>query len=356
MKVKFKHLVQDLDRHGNVRVYVRVNGRKVRIRESVGTPKFLALYGAAVDALKSGVEPPRPKEEKIVKKETFGWLVKEHAKSPVHLALNARSQRVRLQILEQCLAEPVSPESPYLFRDCPVDQITPKAIKVLRDRKGNKPGASANRMKALSVLFKWAFEAEHIASNPYAGVSKLKYEKKEFVSWTQEEVAQFTERHPIGTKPHLALAIMLFTGVRRSDAVKLGPEHVKNGYLCFKTTKTGTALELPILPELRAVLDKTRLGKVAFLETDRRKPFTEAGFGNWFRDRCDEAGLPERTAHGLRKSGAVIAAQNGATEKQMMAIFGWDTAAMAAHYSKAAQQKKLAKAAMHLIVHIPTSN
>jgi integrase len=76
---------------------------------------------------------------------------------------------------------------------------------------------------------------------------------------------------------------------------------------------------------------------------------TRSGFGNKFRDWCDEADLPHCTAHGLRKAGACIAAENGATEKQLIAIFGWQTMKEAAHCTKMANQKKLAASAMLLL-------
>jgi len=85
---------------------------------------------------------------------------------------------------------------------------------------------------------------------------------------------------------------------------------------------------------------------MTFLVTKFGKPFTAPGFGNWFRRRCDEAGLPHCSAHGLRKAGASIAAENGATENQLMAIFGWETTKEAARYTKAARQKKMARDAM----------
>jgi integrase len=51
--------------------------------------------------------------------------------------------------------------------------------------------------------------------------------------------------------------------------------------------------------------------------TQYGRAFTVAGFGNRFRDRCHEAGLPHCTAHGLRKAGATIAAENGAIDRQL---------------------------------------
>jgi integrase len=85
------------------------------------------------------------------------------------------------------------------------------------------------------------------------------------------------------------------------------------------------------------------------LVTAHGNPFSEAGFGNWFRDRCDEAGLPRCTAHGLKEAGATIAAENGATTRQLMAMFDWDTPAMAEVYTRAAEQRRLAGEAMFLI-------
>jgi len=89
---------------------------------------------------------------------------------------------------------------------------------------------------------------------------------------------------------------------------------------------------------------------LAFLVTQFGKPFTSNGFGNWFRDRCNEAGLPHCSAHGLRKAGATIAAENGASEHQLMAIYGWESPKQAAVYTRKANRKKLAASAMHLLV------
>jgi len=55
------------------------------------------------------------------------------------------------------------------------------------------------------------------------------------------------------------------------------------------------------------------------------------------------------SAHGLRKAGATFAAENGATESQLKAIYGWKSAKMAAIYTRKALQKKLAGTGMALI-------
>jgi integrase len=108
-------------------------------------------------------------------------------------------------------------------------------------------------------------------------------------------------------------------------------------------------LVLPILPALQSIIEASPCGDLTFLVNDLGRPFTEAGFGNKFREWCDQAGLFHCTAHGIRKAAATIAAENGATSKQLMAVFGWDSIRMAELYTRRADQQRLAEDAMHLI-------
>jgi integrase len=174
-----------------------------------------------------------------------------------------------------------------------------------------------------------------------------------FYTWTVEDVQQFEAKHPIGTKARLALGLLMFTGQRRSDIIRFGKQHVKGGKLTFTQWKGRNRkpkrLQLPILPALQRIIDASPCGDMTFLVNDLGRPFTDAGFGNKMRDWSNQAGLPGRTAHGVRKAGATIAAENGATAHQLMAIFGWDTLKQAEVYTKAADQKRLAESSMHLI-------
>ena len=108
--------------------------------------------------------------------------------------------------------------------------------------------------------------------------------------------------------------------------------------------------EIPVLPELQGMIDASPSGNLTYLLTEFGKPFTAPGFGNWFRKRCDEAGLPQCSAHGVRKAGATIAAENGATEHQLMAIFGWDSPKQAGHNTRKVNRRRLAGGAMHMLI------
>ena len=90
--------------------------------------------------------------------------------------------------------------------------------------------------------------------------------------------------------------------------------------------------------------------------TEYGKSFTAAGFGGWFRARCDEAGLHHCSAHGVRKAGATIAAENGATDRQLMALYDWTSEKQANVYTAAADRKRLAADAAKLIVRDQITN
>jgi integrase len=167
-------------------------------------------------------------------------------------------------------------------------------------------------------------------------------------------VRQFEERHPVGTKARLALALLLFTGQRRSDVTRFGRQHLRHGgkiaFTQFKgRNRKPKRLVLPILPALQKIIESSPCGEMTFLVNDLGRSFTDAGFGNKFREWCDQANLPHCTAHGLRKAGATIAANNRATAHQLMAIFGWETLKMAESYTRSADQEHLAEDAMHML-------
>lgn len=207
-------------------------------------------------------------------------------------------------------------------------------------------------------MFKFALRKKLTQNNPARDVEYLKSGSTGFHTWTVDEVRQFEERHPIGTKARLALGLLLLTGQRRSDVIRFGRQHVRGDKITFTQYKGRNRkpkkLTLPVLPALQEIIDATPCGDLTYLVNDFGRSFTDAGFGNKFRDWCDQAGLHHCSAHGLRKAGATIAANTGATSRQLMSMFGWETLKEAERYTRAADQVRLAESAMHLIEHEPT--
>jgi integrase len=345
--------IEDRDRHGNFRIYYRRKGfRKVRLHGTPWTPEFMVEYAAAkkiAAPAKQGVlaRPMLPN--------TWSWLcLRYFADCTEYKLLDPRTQHVRRQILEATFDELIRPDSDKRFADMPLAKMNPNAVEVLRDRKLKMPEAANIRVKAMRQVFKWAVGKGYAPINPAREVPYLKSGSEGFHTWTLDEVEQFEERHPIGTKARLAFALLLYTGQRRSDVIRFGKQHTKGGVLTFTQHKGRNRkphkLALPILPVLQEIINASPCGDMTYLVNNLGRPFTDAGFGNKFRDWCDQANLPHCSAHGLRKAGATVAANNGATARQLMAIFGWDTIKQAEHYTRKADQTKLARDAMHLLL------
>lgn len=357
MRLKLRYVHEDVDRHGNVRIYVQKRGtRKLRLRATTGTDAFLAEYKAALAALDS---PPLPKTPGRYDKPLPGtWraLCVAYFAATAFTQLDRRTQTVRRGILEHTFSEPIAPGAHKTFANMPMTHFGSKAVKVLRDRKAAVPAAANSRVKAIRQVLAWALEDEQpgVRANVARDVAYLDTPGDGFHSWTIDEVDQYKKTHAVGSKARLALELLLLTGVRRSDVVLLGRQHSSNGWFRFtpyKGRKRGKMLEIPILPLLAEVIAASSCGDLTFIVTSFGKPFTSNGFGNRFRKWCDEAGLPQRcAAHGLRKAGAAIAAENGATTAQLMAIFGWETAKEAERYTKAARRKRMAAQGMGLLV------
>ena len=157
---------------------------------------------------------------------------------------------------------------------------------------------------------------------------------------------KFVSHHPVGSRARLALALLL-TGQRRSDIVRMGWQHITVGAIAVKQEKTGAPLLIPldIDPSLVESLKSVPKTNMTFLVTKFGAPFTPAGFSNWFRFKCDEAGLPQCSAHGLRKLVATRLCDIGCSEEEIKAITGHKSSSEVARYTKASDQKRLAGSA-----------
>jgi integrase len=189
--------------------------------------------------------------------------------------------------------------------------------------------------------------------DPTAGVSNPKRKKGAgFPIWTEDEVDQYQRYWPVGTKERVWIDVLLYTGLRRGDAVVVGRQHVRDGVCTFRTEKSGETITvtIPILQVLQTTLDAGPTGELAFVCGKQGKPLTKESFGNIFKDACVLAGVHGKSAHGLRKVGATRAANNGATVAQLEALFGWRGGGMASLYTRSADRARLGKEAAKMLI------
>lgn len=321
--LRLKYVMSDTDRKGTRRYYFRRHGRKTRLPGTPGSTEFMAAYAAAEA---SGRPIPVSKADPA----SFRALVNEFYRSAAFKQLDPRSQRVRRQIIERFTAE---------HGDKPYRLMEPRHVLRFRDDHADRPGAATNLVKALRHVFTFAVSYGLAKSNPAQSVPYLRKKNGGFHSWTIDEVRQFEAHHPIGTKPRLAMALLFYTGQRRSDVVTFGKQMIRGGKLHYVQQKTKRPMATKIIPPLRAIIDATPSSGLAFLETHLGMPYTASGFGNAFRQWCNEAGLPHCSAHGLRKALGARLAELGVTTNNIQDVLGHETLSQAAIYTKAAQSE-----------------
>jgi len=157
MRLDLPYLMADTDRHGNERRFVRRFGRKIRIRALPGTAAFASAYSAALEALESDA-PPRQAPRGGAPAGTLGWLASSYFAAVEFTGLPTLSQSTRRGIIEACLREPIKPTSPDKLALCPIPLLSAVHIRMLRDRRADKPGAANNRLKYMGSMLSWAVE------------------------------------------------------------------------------------------------------------------------------------------------------------------------------------------------------
>jgi integrase len=354
-RIKYKYVHSDIDRNGNVRYYFYRRGaeKKIRLRGLPGSREFREAYEAALEGRAFSLSAPETPHARP-DQQTLDWLCAAFYQSAGFKGLAKGTQENTRAQLRSVANETISPQDKRRVGELPFHSITTRAIRDLRDRRADMPNAANHRLSALRAVFKWAAENERMASNPAKDVKKIEIHSDGHHTWTTEEIQQFETCHPIGTQPRLALALAAYTGQRRSDIVRLGPQHrTRDGNLRFTQKKNEdrnpVVVTIPILPELQAIIDATPSHHLTFLVNDRGQSWSAKSFGNKFREWCDMAGLRHCSVHGLRKAAASLAAERGASEMQLMAIFGWQDADMARVYTRRASRSKMALSAMHLL-------
>lgn len=327
---RYQYVQRQVTRHGKVVWYFRIGeGPRSRLPGEYGSEEFTAAWRALIAG--------QQVETKPVSKFTLRWLVDKYFESAAFKGLAPSTQDNRRRILNN-----VCETGGAIV----LSQITRATIAAGRDRRADTPHAAINFMKIMGYLFEWAVDAGYMKENPARGVKRPKVKSDGFKPWTAEDVIAFYRTHAHGTQARLAIEMILFTGLRRGDVWKIGPQHIRNDVIEIKAEKNKAALFIPLHPILKESLERVKTGHLAYLVTPvHGRPFkSKESFGNWFGDMCAAAGVKSR-AHGIRKTVAQQLAEAGGSNAELKALFGWSSDAMAALYTRNADKRKLAEAA-----------
>jgi integrase len=326
-------VTRERSRHGKVVFYFRrEKGPRVRL-PTLDEPEFQAQYNAAL----MGTEPPK---KAVIGVGSLKWLITRYRDSGAYLRLSPATRRQRDNIFKGVLER---------AGGAPYKAVTRKKIVDGREDRATTPAQARHFLDAMRGLFRWALDVELVNVDPTAGVKNPVYSSGEgFKAWTEDDVLAYEAKWPSGTKERVWFHVLLYTGLRRGDAVMLGRQHVRDGVARLRTEKTDTEVNIPILPALAETLAQGPTGDLAFIVGENGHPLAKESFGNMFRAACNAAGI-KKSAHGVRKIGATRAAEASATVGELDALFGWNGGKMAQLYTKTADRKRMARQASEKI-------
>jgi integrase len=317
------------DRHGKPRFYFRRVGFKtVKLPGLPWSPQFMAAHEVAMEGER------RPQAGRA-KPGTVAAAVAGYFGSLAFATLAETTRITRRRILERFSEE---------HGDKGIATLARVHVERMLNAKAAQPGTALNFLVSLRGLMRYAISVGLRADDPTIGVRGPKFKSAGFYSWSEEDIAKFEAKHPIGTRARLAFALLLYTAQRRADVVQLGRQHLRDGMLHVYQSKTSKPLVIPLHPELRAVLDATPAEHLTFLVTRDGKSFYPDAFTHWFKRKCQEAGLPARaTVHGLRKAACRRLAEAGCSASVIAAVSGHATLREVSRYTAAAEQTRLAQ-------------
>jgi enterobacteria phage integrase len=292
------------DRHGKLRVYFRKAGcLRVALPVDVESDEFREACAQALLAV------PRKEKDKPAAPGTIEALVRSYYRCPEFIALRDTSKtgyRSRIEAIREAHGH-------RTLSGMTRDGIVTKILQPYADR----PGQRLAILKTLRILIRHAIEIGCVRRDPSRGIKRPK--TKEIPAWTEAEIAQFESRWPIETRERLAFALVLYSGQRRSDVHRMTWADINGDSIRVVQQKTGAKLVIPLHSDLREILAAAARNHVTIMNTEFGKPFTVDGFSCFMRDAIKSAG---------------------------MAVLGHKSLSEAERYTRDADQKQLAEAAI----------
>lgn len=337
---RFRYINHYRDRHGRQRYYFRRGrGPQIPLPGKPGSPEFDAAYSEAL-------RQPREREIGVDRSPagSVSAVIAAYFRHNSFTSLRKSTQQSRRAVLEK-------------FRgahgDKPIATVRSEHLEAILGEL--KPFAQHNWLKTLRGLMKFCVAAGMRKADPTLGIERAKAEAGSIHTWTETEIAQYLATHAKGTRAYCAIVLLLYTGQRGSDIVRMSPTAIQGDRIFVKQQKTGTEVLIPIHSVLCELIEALRrpgvieLKPATWLQKDRGGAYDRPAFSNQFRVWCDQAGLKHCSAHGLRKAMCRRLAEAGCSAMEIMAITGHKTLSECERYVREAEQVRLADGAMRAI-------
>lgn len=333
-KLELRYVKQYRDRTGVMRRYFRRAGKTYGpLPGEIGSVEFMQAYQGFLGAKATYQTKAAPG--------TFGRLVSDFYRSVEFANLKPNSQKAYRQVLENLATKNGQKH---------LSSLTREAARAMIQKIGtNRPGMANLTKSVLTRVFRVAVDSGQWHINPFARLPAYKGGTRH--TWTEAELLAYETRWPLGTRERLAYALLLYTGQRVGDVVRMHRRDVVAGEIHVAQEKTDAELRLPIHPELTRAM-KAMPAQTLSLFAGRKGGSLKRGdsLSTIIRKAVKEAGLPDRCkAHGLRKAIIRRMAEANASSKSIAAVSGHKTLKEIERYTAAAEQPKLAQNAMRAL-------
>jgi integrase len=332
--VRLKYVNSFVDRHGRARFYFRVRGHRWPL-PNPGTPGFMAAY----EACKARMATPAATARVIFGPNTLGWAIERFLASGEYASRAAATRRADRCILDELRRY----AGGGLLRD-----LQARHVKNIRNHFRETFSNSTADVATAVLSVVWNFADEHLQldlnTNPTIGIRRLHKTRSEREPWPEEVMAAFDANAAPAMR--LAFLLLLYTGQRRADVVKMKWSQFDGESIEVLQQKTGEPLVIPCHKRLREGLERQPRNSEFILIGERGGPLVPESLSMAFRRTLRRAGITGYSVHGLRKNAGVALADAGCDMREIMAILGHRTFAMALHYTKRADQKRRARTAM----------
>lgn len=331
-KIRLKYVNEYIDRTGKLRRYFRKGGKQLGpLTGEPGSAEFMAAYAAYL------AEKP-PTIVRALHKDSLAKLIVDFYGSRFYTDLKPSSRQLYKYALE-----PLSKAHGHRSASTmPADA----AERIINQIGAEKPGMANLTRAVMRRLFQFAVKTKRRRDNPMIGVEPFKV--GEHHTWTDAELKQFEDKWRLGTRQRLAYALLLYTGQRVGDVAKMRRADLSEAGIHVVQEKTGAELWVPVHPELARAMKACPAKGLTLIGDSAGRPLKRPAISAMMRAAIKDAELPSRcVSHGLRKARSRLLAEAGASAKEIASITGHKTLKEIERYTKAADQKKLARSAMN---------
>jgi integrase len=333
---------------GNKRYRVRVEGnkgRKILIHCGPGHEDFQRQYLAA----RRGEKPePLKVASDYAKPKSIGWLVNtyfEYLEARVKARTTShKTLKKKRNLLNRLLTHPDK-----------VMLIPQEKLLEMQDGMGATPAQADAFIEAVGVMYDWAVERKYLQTNPARGIKSIYVKGAGARPWKAADVKKFFEKHKLGSKAHVAISVLLWTGCRIEDLTMLGRGHecVIDGIEALRWTplkKGSSEVTIPLLTPMKAATRAPKVQGGTYVLGAGGRPYASGdSMSAMFKKWCKDAGLGHLSAHGVRKGLAELLAEQGCSQYDIMAILGHSEAKTSEVYTRRVERWKLARAAIERV-------